>query len=100
MKQIKYKKTDYSNLKEIILDKDYSSSEGEISINELIKELDYEENGRLGQDEPLEIINVGKINKFDKELYCEIKWKKGENGLQKKNSIVKTNKRIISKITC
>ena len=60
-------------------------------MSDFIKEFDYEEKGNLKKDVPEEIINVGKINKFDKELYCEIKWKKGKDGIRKKNTIVKTN---------
>ena len=67
-----------SNLKEIVLNKNFSHRKEEPS------------EGELGKDEPLEIINVGRINKYNKELYCEIKWKPRDNGIQKDNTILKT----------
>ena len=77
-----------SNVKGIIFDKNFSHHNGR-KMKEYLKENEPSE-VELGKDEPLEIINVGRINKYNKELYCEIKWKPRDNGIQKDNTIVKT----------
>ncbi len=92
-KRYSLKRNSNSDLKEIVIENNLPSSSEEelISISDFIIEVDYEEKGDLSKDIPEKIINVGKINKSSKELYCEIKWKKGKDGIQKKNSIVKTS---------
>ena len=53
------------------------------------------EKGEIGVDEPLKIVNVGKLSKNDKNLYCEIKWKASKNGIQKNNTIIKTSEFLV-----
>ena len=79
-----------SAVREIRLNNDYSHDEDR-SRSYFVKEVKHQK-GELGKDEPQEIVNVGRIKKSDKELYCEIKWKRGINGIQKENSIFKTRR--------
>ena len=80
-----------SDLKEITIENKTPSDEEIISVSDDVKEVDYKEKGDLMKDKPKKIVNVGRFNKYDKELYCEIKWKKGKDGVRKKNTIVKTS---------
>ena len=69
-KKYSLKRNSNSDLKEIIIENNLPSASEEelISMSDFIKEVDYEENGDLSKDIPEKIINVGKINKFSKEL--------------------------------
>ena len=82
----KYQIKNNLNEKDFTLNEDYYDTK--MTNNDVNVDA---EKGELGVDEPLEIVNVGRMNRTDKTLYCEIKWKMSKNGIQKDNTIIKTS---------
>ena len=79
---------------QVFLSQDNRKLNNRLKENENFTEIKYEK-GNLENDEPLKIVNVGRINKNDKSLYCEVEWKISEKGIQKDNTLIKTKDFLI-----